>query len=51
MKTECYQCGDKTTALKGAVHPLCDSCQEEHNYWFLKQVSMFDRAKENATNA
>jgi hypothetical protein len=34
-----------------AVHPLCNSCDEEFYGWFQKQVAMFEKATENAANA
>jgi len=40
--TECYKCQSAVSAPKGAVHPLCDKCDESFQAWF-KQVTDWEK--------
>lgn len=35
-KTTCYKCEAEITAPVGAVHPLCDNCDEDFQKWFQR---------------
>jgi endogenous inhibitor of DNA gyrase (YacG/DUF329 family) len=46
ITTECYKCSSPTDSYENAVHPLCDTCQEDFEDWFSTQLSIFT-PKEN----
>lgn len=39
--TKCYKCEKDLLAVKSAVHPLCDDCEESFDEWFSKQLEVF----------
>lgn len=41
IKTDCYKCQTETDSYEDAVHPLCDSCQEDFQDWFWRQLTIF----------
>lgn len=40
--TDCYKCNAVITAPKGAVHPLCDNCDQSFQDWF-KEVTNWEK--------
>lgn len=42
--TTCFKCPTEIVAYVGQVHPLCDECQEDFDYWFEKEIRMFQNA-------
>lgn len=41
-KTECYQCEVEIEVEDiTLVHPLCEECQEDFDYWFQEQLTRF----------
>lgn len=43
--TTCFKCPAEIVAYVGQVHPLCDECQEDFDYWFEKEIRMFQNAQ------
>jgi hypothetical protein len=40
---KCYQCEEPLGYDPGdSVHPLCDECQEDFDYWFQSQLGAFN---------
>ena len=40
--TACYKCDDEIVAPEGAVHPLCEDCDDVFDDWFSKELSKLD---------
>lgn len=38
--TKCYKCEKDLLAVKSAVHPLCDDCEESFQKWFDRELEV-----------
>jgi hypothetical protein len=44
----CYQCeANEVSAPIGAVHPLCEPCEEDFDAWFSQQLIQLDERNNN----
>ena len=48
--TTCYQCEAELVAPKGAVHPLCRSCEAGFDDWFSQQLIQLQASPTQTTN-
>lgn len=40
---KCYKCEEELSYDAGdSVHPLCESCEDDFNDWFMSQLGAFN---------